>query len=87
MTVIEASFNGTLRTIGLLVIAWWLLRWYLRFQRTRTNGAAGGPSVHAHRTGPQRPPGDVRIEPVPPSNAPGGRNGGTIIDADFEEIT
>lgn len=87
MSAIEASFNGTLRTIGLLVIAWWLLRWYLRSQRSRTVGPNGGPSVHGHRNGPQRPPGDVRIEPVPPNHSPGGRNGSTIIDADFEEIT
>jgi hypothetical protein len=30
MTVAEASFNGTLRTILVLVVAWWVLRMILR---------------------------------------------------------
>jgi hypothetical protein len=30
MTAIEASLSGTFRTILVLVIVWWLLRFFLR---------------------------------------------------------
>jgi hypothetical protein len=33
MSVIEASFNGTLRTILILVLIWMVLRWVLRCSR------------------------------------------------------
>lgn len=80
MHVVEASFNGTLRTILVLVIAWWLLRLFLRYQRTQ-----GPPSVHRSNE-PQRPPGEVRIEKPAQDDRPGHSGGGHVIDADFEEI-
>ncbi|MBK8499342.1 MAG: hypothetical protein IPL52_11130 [Flavobacteriales bacterium] len=60
MTLEEASFNNTLRTIAVLLIAWWLLR---LLTRARTRPVPPGP---------QRPPGDVRIErpPAAPLAAP-----------------
>jgi hypothetical protein len=82
MTVHEASFSGTLRTITVLVIAWWVLRMILRYQRSRTMKGGGA----GHTPGPVRPVGDVRIERPPEAERPGPVPGGTIIDADFEEI-
>ena len=72
MTLEEASFNNTLRTIAVLLIIWWLLRLLMR-ARTRPMPP-----------GPQRPPGDIRIE-RPPGRTPRGNDPG-IIDAEFEEI-
>lgn len=79
MNVVEASFNGTLRTILVLVIAWWVLRLIVRYQR-----AHQAPPPHTTHT-PQRPQGDVRIERADERQGPG-RQGGPIVDADFEEI-
>lgn len=77
MEVHEASLNGTLRTILVLVALWWLLRMVLRYQNGRTAGKAGGPA---------RPKGDVRIDDL---RGPGGDrhgSGGHITDAEYEEI-
>jgi hypothetical protein len=75
MPYAEASFNGTFRTILVLVAIWLVLRAILR--------ARAKSSVS---TGPRpRPKGDVRIEQ--PGTRSGSRsNGGDIIDADYEEI-
>lgn len=71
----EASFNGTVRTILVLVALWLLVRWWMRKQQpARGSAPADG-----------RKRGDVRIENIPPGNggeAPPGR----VVDADFEEI-
>lgn len=85
MEVIEASFNGTLRTIMWLVLAWLVLRWVLRYQR---NVAAKRNAQYppAQQTAAPRTKGEVRIENVPPAKRPNEQPGGTIIDADFEEI-
>ena len=80
MTVAEASFNGTLRTILVLVIAWWVLRMILRYQTTRN-----APPVHRSHE-PQRPAGEVRIEKPSDNDRSAGSSRGTIVDADFEEI-
>jgi hypothetical protein len=79
MTVLEASFTGTLRTILVLVALWWLLRMLLRYQQQRT------PPVHRNQERP-RPAGEVRIERPGDTAVPRGRKGATIIDAEFEEI-
>ena len=84
MTVIEASFNGTFRMILLLVLAWVVLRWFLRRQGATARGNRANTTTAP--PGPLRPKGDVRIENVPPNQRPGEKPGGTIIDADFEEI-
>jgi len=83
MIVHEASFNGTLRTISLLLVAWFMLRWFVKLQNARAARNAG----HAvPRDIPQRPKGEVRIErPNDPSRT-GKPLGRTIVDADFEEI-
>ncbi len=85
MEVIEASFNGTFRTILWLVLAWIVLRWFLQYQR---NAAARRNMQQDPRqqSATPRAKGDVRIENVPPTKRPGDKSGGTIIDADFEEI-
>jgi len=62
MSVIEASFNGTLRTIGLLVIAWWVLRWFLRMQRTQAARGSFGKPPQQTPNDLQRPKGEVRVE-------------------------
>jgi hypothetical protein len=80
MTVLEASFTGTMRTILVLVALWWLLRMLLRYQQQRT------PPVHRNHER-ARPAGEVRIERPGDPAAPGSRTGTTIIDAEFEEIT
>ncbi|MBL0127273.1 MAG: hypothetical protein IPP83_07385 [Flavobacteriales bacterium] len=75
MSFSEASFTGTLRTIAVLVILWWVLRLILR---SNAKGPVGPQQ-------PQRPKGDVRIEPVP-GNPRDRKDDLDIIDADFEEI-
>lgn len=80
MTVAEASFNGTLRTILVLVIVWWVLRMIIRYQNARK-----APPVHRTNE-PQRPAGEVRIERPGDNERPSSSAGGTIVDADFEEI-
>ncbi|MBK6551485.1 MAG: hypothetical protein IPG11_13930 [Flavobacteriales bacterium] len=51
MSVIEASFSGTLRTIGILVLIWLVLRWVLRVQQARkpTTTRTNDPSAHRAR--------------------------------------
>lgn len=75
MTLAEASFNSTLRTILVLLVLWWLLRMFMRAQRARSAGPKAGPA---------RPKGDVRIENAPPKGPSRGDHG--IIDAEYEEI-
>ncbi|HRH68132.1 MAG TPA: hypothetical protein PLB89_01365 [Flavobacteriales bacterium] len=84
MEVTEASFNGTLRTILWLVLAWMALRWFLQYQRNAA--ARRNAHANAHQNTPSRAKGEVRIENVPPAKRPGDKSGGTIVDADFEEI-
>lgn len=79
MNVVEASFNGTFRTILILVIAWMVLRMFLRHQR-----AQNPPRTQRTRE-PQRPAGEVRIERTDGKEGQG-HTGGSIVDADFEEI-
>ncbi len=80
MTVAEASFNGTFRTILILVILWMVLRMFLRAQQAKRQ-----PPVHRTNE-PQRPPGEVRIERPTDHGRPSNPSGGSIVDADFEEI-
>lgn len=79
MTVAEASLNGTFKTLLILVVAWLVLRMFLRYQR-----AQQAPPVHRTNE-PQRPAGEVRIERTDDNGGPN-RSGGSIVDADFEEI-
>lgn len=80
MIVAEASFNGTLRTILVLVILWWVLRMFLRYQNARK-------APPARRTNEsQRPAGEVRIERPAEDHRSSNTSRGTIVDADFEEI-
>jgi len=72
----EASFTGTVKAILILLALWWVVRWIMR---TRTPQHAAG------QGGAKRPIGDVRIEDAP-KDARGRTPGGTIIDADYEEI-
>jgi hypothetical protein len=79
MTVLEASFTGTLRIILILLVIWWVLRFILRMQQPKKGGA--------HRTDDtQRPKGEVRIENVPEHDSNATPKGGSVTDADFEEI-
>ncbi|MBK9175520.1 MAG: hypothetical protein IPM46_04120 [Flavobacteriales bacterium] len=72
----EASFNGTLRTILVLLALWWLIRLFMRSHRQPT----------ASRERPMaRPKGDVRIEDPRKDQSPT-MPSGRIVDADFEEI-
>lgn len=78
MDTVEASFNGTLRTILVLVVLWWLLRLALRQQGRRSEQPG-------HMTNePVRPRGEVRVEDAARSAASDRQS--RIIDADFEEI-
>jgi hypothetical protein len=81
MEPMQASLNGTMRIILVLLAVWWVLR---LIRRSRM--ASGG---HRMVSPEQRTKGEVRIEPgaklesdrrSPPTTS------GTIIDADFEEI-
>lgn len=76
MTVAEASLNGTLRTILVLLALWWLIRLFMRTRRQPTAG---------HARPSERPKGDVRIED-PRKDQSSAMPSGRIVDADFEEI-
>ena len=84
--MIEASLNGTFRTILVLLIVWWLLRFFLRMSAQRQahrHGTGGG----AQRTNEvPRAPGEVRVERTAQDKHRMPGHGPVIIDADFEEI-
>lgn len=77
MEVHEASLNGTLRTILVLVAVWLLLRMVVRHRNTRGTGRPGGPA---------RPKGDVRIDDLRGSGGDRHGPGDHITDAEYEEI-
>ncbi len=72
----EASFSGTVKVILILLALWWVVRWIARARAPLDSTGPG--SV-------KRPVGDVRIEEVP-KDGRGRTPGGTIIDAEYEEI-
>lgn len=74
--IAEASFNGTVKTILILLALWWVVRLIMR---------ARSPHRPTGTTAVKRPVGDVRIEDAP-KDASARRAHGTIIDADYEEI-
>ena len=81
MSVVEASFSGTFRTIVVLSILWFVLRLFIR-RGQRPGGGVNGPSA----TEARRPAGDVRLEDPPTRSGPSGtRPNEVIIDADYEE--
>lgn len=73
------SVNGTLRTIVILLIIWWVVRWWMRL-RSKGQGTRQRHWVSDDR----RPKGDVRIEqverPKPRPEDPG------VEDAEYEVI-
>ncbi len=81
MELLDASFNGTLRTIVILLIIWWVLRSLLKMGQR-----SGAPKWRNFTNGPARPKGDVRIERLNDEKRDGGRPQGNITDADFEEV-
>ncbi|MBL7982473.1 MAG: hypothetical protein JNL52_11775 [Flavobacteriales bacterium] len=85
MTAIEASLSGTFRTILVLVIVWWLLRFFLRMQAARQSGNS---SRNTYAGQDRRAPGEVRIEQAPNNARPtqAKHSGPDIIDVDFEEV-
>jgi hypothetical protein len=78
---LEASMSGTIRTIIILLIIWWVLRLLLRAGQKRRN-------VGTRWTDdPGRPKGDVRIERVREKERDKGKGpDGNVTDADFEEL-
>jgi hypothetical protein len=78
---LEASFQGTLRTILVLLIIWWVLRILLRKGRA---GTGRGPARWTND--PVRPKGDVRIERTEERTDRPPNKDGSITDADFEEL-
>jgi hypothetical protein len=76
METLEASLNGTLRTILVLVVLWWLLRMFMRRRTAHTTTSQG----------PTRPKGDVRIEEAQGPSRGARPSDGHIIDAEYEEI-
>ena len=84
MSVVEASFSGTFRTIVVLSILWFVLRLLIRRGQRSSNGVNGSSTSEQ-----RRPTGDVRLEDGPtPSgqSASGIRPNEVIIDADYEEV-
>ncbi len=74
--------SGTLRTIIILLIIWWVLRLLMRAGKQR-KGAGG--MRWTNETG--RPKGDVRIERLKDEKRDKDRGtGGNVTDADFEEL-
>lgn len=73
MEPIEASFQGTVRIILVLLVVWMVLRWF-----ARRNQAAPKP--------PKRPPGDVRVEQMNNAGGPHNDLHQRAVDADFEEV-
>lgn len=81
----EASFNGMLRTILILVVIWLVLRMVIR---SRQPSAGQGPVQRGgfHTQQQQRPRGEVRIERIDPAGRTASQGPGTVQDADFEEV-
>ena len=81
MMEVEASFNGTLRTILILLIIWWVLRSLLR------SGRNGARKRMNWTTGTDRRKGEVRIERLKEDKRnEAGKADGNVTDADFEEL-
>jgi hypothetical protein len=78
MNVIEASFSGTFRTILVLVLVWWALRYLLGLQARRRSPNQGHPPRHT--------PGRVTVERSSADARGRSGQGPVIVDADFEEI-
>lgn len=79
MSVVEASFSGTFRTILVLSILWFVIRLFIRHGQRSTDGSA--------TRAPRRPHGEVRLEDAPTrTEASGLRPNAVIIDADYEEV-
>ena len=86
MTMIEASLNGTFRTILVLLIVWWSLRYFLRMSAQR-QAHRHKPGDGAQRTNEApRAPGEVRVERTGRDKDRASGHSPVIIDADFEEI-
>jgi hypothetical protein len=81
MEATEASLTGTLRVIAILLLVWVLLRMLRRWRR---GGGAGGKVRWVPPD--QRPKGDVRIEQVKDKDERPTSKGGSVSDADFEEL-
>lgn len=79
MSPLEASFTGTFRIILILLVVWWVLRFFVRMQQPKKGSTQ-------QSTGPQRPKGEVRIENVPKHDSSSIPQDGSVTDADFEEI-
>ncbi len=79
---LEASMGGTLRTILILLIIWFVLRLLLRAGKKR-----GRPAGTRWTNDTGRPKGEVRIEKLKDDERDQGpRPGGNVSDADFEEL-
>jgi len=81
MEPVEASVTGTLRIIAVLIMVWAVLRLIMN----RSNAAKARKSTNWTAT-EQRPKGEVRIERVKDAEKGGGRDPGSITDAEFEEV-
>jgi hypothetical protein len=81
MEFLEASFNGTLRMIVILLIIWWVLRSLLKLGQR-----SGAPKWMSWTNDTSRPKGDIRIERLKDEKRNGGSSKGNITDADFEEV-
>jgi hypothetical protein len=81
MEPVEASVNGTLRVIAVLLLVWFVLRLL-----SRRFMAHNGRRPFTDAAADQRSKGDVRIERVDRADKRHGGSGGTITDAEFEEV-
>lgn len=77
MEPIEASFQGTLRIILILLAVWMVLRWIAR----RTSAANRTQQPHQ-----DRPRGEVRVEQTNNAAGSGSDLQQRAVDADFEEV-
>ena len=82
MPILEASLSGTFRTVLVLVVIWWLLRLFMRWQMTKNGNATRPPRW----TSDTRPPGEVTIERIKDPGQNPGTSAPDVTDADFEEI-
>jgi hypothetical protein len=83
MMELEASFAGTIRTILILLIIWWVLRLLMRAGKKR----GGRPPGTQWTDDPNRPKGEIRIENLKDDKRDKDQKpGGNITDADFEEL-
>ncbi|MEZ4808463.1 MAG: hypothetical protein R2815_13450 [Flavobacteriales bacterium] len=83
--MMEASFNGTIRTILVLVAAWFVIRLVMRSRQGESRGERRT-DEHSDPQADRRAKGDVRVERIDGKGDVPERPIGPVEDAEFEEL-